>query len=199
MLSVLLSLCYCYPVTSSRHCYSQYICPTAVASAQQSFSTAVSNYLLQHCRCVTAMLSLCYCCAVTLSLLCCLGAHCAHGVTERSRCHRSEGLLEIADIVRAARPEAALMSLVKDAPHVLGDLNRSSFDVVALGQMSDPCTAKEAVPDKALMGNLDPGALFAEPEGPIRHTLSAHWASAIQPLTHNHTLTHTPYHFYLLL
>jgi len=74
------------------------------------------------------------------------------------------GLLEIADIVRAARPEATLMGLAKDATHVLGDLNRSSFDVVALGQMSDPCTAKEAVPDKALMGNLDPGALFAEPE-----------------------------------
>jgi len=68
----------------------------------------------------------------------------------------------IAEEVKRQRPHALLSVFPKDGE--LGAFDDSLYDVVGVSWTSSPETARSDCPSKTLQGNLDPHALFAEPE-----------------------------------
>ena len=74
-------------------------------------------------------------------------------------------LRQIAERVKAARPDVPLIVFAKGAHYALDDLAATDYDVIGLDWTMDPQAARQAVGDRAaLQGNLDPSALYAPPE-----------------------------------
>jgi len=74
------------------------------------------------------------------------------------------GLLEIATKVKsriAGKYEVPMIVFPKDAHDALPAFNKSAYDVVAISWTTNRKKAREALPDKTLMGNLDPCAMYA--------------------------------------
>lgn len=72
-------------------------------------------------------------------------------------------LAAIAERVKQRHPDVPLIVFARGAHYALHDLVSSGYDVIALDWTIDPRTAREAVGERMpLMGNLDPGILYAD-------------------------------------
>jgi len=57
-----------------------------------------------------------------------------------------------------------MIVFAKGAHYALSELNKTEYDIVALDWTMSVKKARELLPNKTLMGNLDPCALYADPE-----------------------------------
>ena len=74
------------------------------------------------------------------------------------------GLREIAVRVKAAHPDVPLVVFARNAHYAYDALAETAYDVIGVDEGMPPLAARQAVAGrKALQGNLDNGALFAEP------------------------------------
>ncbi len=79
-------------------------------------------------------------------------------------------LQEIVETVKAAHPDVPFIAFAKGAPYALPALAEAGYDALSLDWTMDPQTVRNAVgPDVVLQGNLDPCALYAEPDAIRRH------------------------------
>jgi len=88
------------------------------------------------------------------------------------------GLLEIATKVKgkiAGKYNVPMIVFPKDAHGALPAFNDSAYDVVALSWTTNRKYAREVLPNKTLMGNLDPCAMYASPDD-----LSAHVGTMVR-------------------
>ena len=86
-------------------------------------------------------------------------------------------LTQIAERVKAARPDVPLVVFAKGAHYALDDLAATAYDVIGLDWTMDPKMARQIVGDRAaLQGNLDPCMLYAPPKtirADVRRMLAA--------------------------
>ena len=74
------------------------------------------------------------------------------------------GLLEIASKVKskiAGKYDVPMIVFPKDAHNSLAHFNKSAYDVVAISWTTSRKQARACLPDKTLMGNLDPPAMYS--------------------------------------
>lgn len=85
-------------------------------------------------------------------------------------------LQQIASHVKRTAPEVPLIVFAKDAHFALNSLAETDFDAISLDWTMDPEEARQVVGDRAvLQGNLDPCALYADPDSlrrEVQHTLA---------------------------
>ncbi len=98
-------------------------------------------------------------------------------------------LEEIVDRVKEVHPDVPMIVFAKDAHYALESLAETAYDVISLDWTMDPQAARLLVGDKAaLQGNLDPCALYAEPDA-IRREVQ-HMLAGFGPQTHIANLGH---------
>jgi len=77
----------------------------------------------------------------------------------------------IADEVKKARSNAILIAFPKEMP--LASFADSSYDAISLGWSADPHEMRQRFGDKlTLQGNLDPHAMYSDPEIIRKHTIA---------------------------
>jgi len=108
-------------------------------------------------------------------------------------------LEQIADRVKDACPEVPLIVFAKGAHHALDSLADTAYDVISLDWTMDPQAASLLVGDRAvLQGNLDPCALYADPDAidrEVQHMLAGFGPQRhIANLGHGMHPTHDPEH-----
>lgn len=98
-------------------------------------------------------------------------------------------LQQIASQVKREHPEVPLVVFAKDAHFALDALAETDFDVISLDWTMDPGSARHVVGDRAvLQGNLDPCALYADPDS-IRREVQ-HMLAGFGPQQHIANLGH---------
>lgn len=98
-------------------------------------------------------------------------------------------LQQIASKVKREYPDVPLVVFAKDAHYALDALAETDFDVISLDWTMDPATARKVVGDRAvLQGNLDPCALYADPDSLRREV--QHMLAGFGPQQHIANLGH---------
>ncbi len=98
-------------------------------------------------------------------------------------------LQQIASQVKREYPEVPLVVFAKDAHYALDALAETDFDVISLDWTMDPAHARDVVGDRAvLQGNLDPCALYADPDSLRREV--QHMLAGFGPQQHIANLGH---------
>lgn len=108
-------------------------------------------------------------------------------------------LKQIASRVKTAHPDVPLVVFAKGAHYALDDLAETDYDVISLDWTMDPEDAREIVGERAvLQGNLDPCALYAEPDAirrEVQHMLARFGSDGhIANLGHGMHPDHDPEH-----
>lgn len=108
-------------------------------------------------------------------------------------------LEQIVDGVKAEHPEVPMIVFAKGAPYALESLAETDYDVISLDWTMEPQATRLLVGEKAvLQGNLDPCALYAEPDAirrEVQHMLAGFGAQKhIANLGHGMHPDHDPEH-----
>lgn len=108
-------------------------------------------------------------------------------------------LEQIVDGVKAEHPDVPMIVFAKNAHYALESLAETAYDVISLDWSMDPQAARLLIGEKSvLQGNLDPCALYADPDAirrEVQHMLAGFGAqNHIANLGHGMHPDHKPEH-----